>query len=194
MTIPLPPQPPRFSSVPKPRNNPGSWVVSDDYPKISMLLDEAGRSQFRATVDVSGEVSGCSILDSSGFKRLDELTCRLVTQRARFDPALDYQGKPIVSQYTQAVVWRISEPLQASDFGWKRPTEAKKLKQRGTVGFEVEISSDGTITSCRITRSSGSALLDAETCKRLEALKSPSIALDEAGQPVARTVRSRISW
>lgn len=163
---------------------------------MAMLLKETGRSTFKVSVDAAGKVSDCTIIISSGFARLDQLTCKLVTRRARFNPAMDQNGRPVAGQYAQAVRWLIAdpEPLRASDFGWKRPAEAKKLKQRGTVGFQIEISAEGVVTSCRITRSSGFALLDTETCKRLSALETASIALSEAGEPVARTVRSGISW
>lgn len=193
---PAPPPPPRYSSIPKPRNAPGSWVSSYDYPLMAMLLDEKGRSTFRANVDAAGRVSACTIIKSSGFSRLDELTCKLVTRRARFNPAMDADGKPVAGTYTQAVIWLVADddPLRASDLGWSRPAEAKKLKQRGTVAFEVEISAEGTVTACRITRSSGFALLDSETCKRLRGLETPSIARDMTGTPIARTVRNRISW
>lgn len=199
-SISPPPSPPPVPSEPAsdalPRGDPGGWVTSDDYPVIAMLLEESGRSTFQAEVDPAGRVSDCKTVVSSGFDRLDELTCKLVTRRARFTPALDASGAPMAGRYTMAVRWEIDErePMRALDFGWKRPPEAVKRKERGTAGFEVRISDNGTIASCRITRSSGFASLDAETCNRIQASDIRSLARDDTGNPIARTVRNEISW
>lgn len=70
------------------------------------------RGRYRGTVDVqftvepNGRVSRCAPTRGSGNAELDAVTCRLVQQRTRFQPALDDQGRPIASQASATYVWR----------------------------------------------------------------------------------------
>lgn len=65
---------------------------------------------------------------------------------------------------------------------------------RGTTEFSLTIDARGRVTACEIIQSSGSALIDATTCRilRLRARFSP--ARDAANHPVADTVSNSIGW
>ena len=104
---PPPPPPPSQAAPPQPRNNPGSWVTDADYPSASIRNEEQGTAGFRLTVDANGRVSGCTITSSTGHPRLDSETCRLITRRARFRPALDAAGNEISGTYTSSIRWQI---------------------------------------------------------------------------------------
>jgi protein TonB len=91
--------------APKPMSYPGSWVMTADYPADSLRANEQGTTGFTVTVDTQGRVKDCRISASSGSPRLDETTCRLVTQRARFTPATDSKDNPIEGTYANRVRW-----------------------------------------------------------------------------------------
>ena len=107
---PPPPPPPRVTpKAPQPRNNPGSWATSDDYPTKAMREDRAGSTRFTVTVDAEGKVSSCQVTGSSGHSDLDDATCKLVTRRARFKPATDGEGNPTSGSYSNVVRWQIPQ-------------------------------------------------------------------------------------
>ncbi|ESZ86940.1 MAG: hypothetical protein Q27BB25_11595 [Blastomonas sp. CACIA14H2] len=59
------------------------------------------------TIGPDGRVTDCQVTGSSGHADLDEATCKNVTRRARFKPALDQAGNPISDTYSNAVRWEI---------------------------------------------------------------------------------------
>jgi len=64
-----------------------------------------GTLAVRVTVQPGGRVSHCVPVRGSGNAGLDVLTCRLVRERAQFNPAIDEQGRPVVSQAYTTFVW-----------------------------------------------------------------------------------------
>lgn len=74
------------------------------------------------------------------------------------------------------------------------PSRAQREERSGTTGFRLEIGADGRVTNCTVTSSSGSADLDAETCRLLPRRARFKAAQDENGQPMADSFSSRIVW
>ncbi len=111
---PPPPAPPRSGKerAAVPTGNPGGWATADDYPPSALRDDMQGTTGFRLTVGIDGRVSACSITQSSGSPDLDAATCRLVTQRATFTPALDRKGKPAQGSYSNRIRWVLPEPAE----------------------------------------------------------------------------------
>lgn len=87
--------------------SPGDWVSSDDYPPEALRMSASGTTAFRLDIDEAGQVSRCSVTKSSGTDLLDQTTCRVVSARAHFVPAIDKTGKSIVSTYSNSVHWNI---------------------------------------------------------------------------------------
>lgn len=100
---PAPPAPP---SRAEPSNNPGTWVRQSDYQRSWLDQNLEGSVGFSVTVGANGRVQGCSVTASSGHSELDNATCRLVTQRARFRPATQ-GGQPVAGSYANRVQWQI---------------------------------------------------------------------------------------
>ena len=92
---------------PIPINAPASWVTTDDYPQKALREEREGITAFRVMVGPDGRVAACSTISSSGSFELDDATCQSVTQRARFKPALDSNGKPTSGSYSGRVRWSI---------------------------------------------------------------------------------------
>lgn len=82
-----------------PKGNPGDWVSPKDYPASQRIRGQEGVIQFRLIVDDKGAVDSCHIQQSTRPAEFDEAVCRIMTERARFDPALDAAGKPIKSYW-----------------------------------------------------------------------------------------------
>lgn len=88
---------------PTPRGNPGAWITPDDYPSSALREKRQGSVGFALAIGPDGSVSRCTLTSSSGSSDLDSETCRILSQRARFEPS--DSGKT----YRDAVDWRIPE-------------------------------------------------------------------------------------
>lgn len=102
-------QPPKL----KPVGNPGDWITPDDYPPAALRAYRTGSSGFRLSIDTAGHVTGCSITKSSGSADLDEATCKLLSARASFAPAMGRNGQAVSGTFSSSVHWQI--PLGDSD-------------------------------------------------------------------------------
>lgn len=85
--------------------------------------------------------------------------------------------------------WR-SGRLHDSDF----PRAAFEAGAQGTVSVRYTVETDGRATGCTVTRSSGSAILDATTCRLIEKRLRFYPARDAAGDPVASEIVEDHSW
>ncbi|KPF81940.1 energy transducer TonB [Novosphingobium sp. AAP93] len=74
------------------------------------------------------------------------------------------------------------------------PTAALRRGEQGAAGFEVTIGPDGRVRDCRITRSSGSASLDAATCAKVSERAQFTPARDENGDLVTGRYANVIRW
>jgi len=74
------------------------------------------------------------------------------------------------------------------------PPEAKAAGLQGRTAFTLDLDPQGRITSCNITSSSGSPLLDSTTCTLLVTNGRFRPARNAAGQPVAGTWSSAMVW
>ncbi len=105
-----PPAPPAPRFTPKgavPRNNPGTWATTNDYPARALREEREGTTGFRVTIGPDGRVTDCTITSSSGHADLDAATCDNVRRRARFKPATDGEGNPTEGTYSNRVRWVI---------------------------------------------------------------------------------------
>jgi periplasmic protein TonB len=98
----------KWQRNPTPKSNADRWVTANDYPAHLTTNKEHGTVAFRLTVDQNGKVATCDIALSSGFAELDNATCSRIIKRARFNPAFDKQGNPVVGQISGRVHWSIA--------------------------------------------------------------------------------------
>jgi periplasmic protein TonB len=107
---PLPTPTPSFTPrSASPRGNPGSWISTEDYPARPLRNGVEGLSGYRLVIGSDGRVSACEITASSGSSELDRETCRLITRRARFEPATNSSGGKVVGTYSGTVRWEIPD-------------------------------------------------------------------------------------
>ncbi|WP_260581008.1 energy transducer TonB [Sphingopyxis sp. PET50] len=92
---------------PQPIGSPGRWATNADYPMREMHREIQGTVTFQLKLDATGAVENCLILLSSDSAVLDEQSCKLMRQRAKFKPARDANDKPVTSFYVNRIRWQI---------------------------------------------------------------------------------------
>lgn len=159
--------------APKPMSYPGSWVMTADYPTDSLRANEQGSTGFTVTVDTQGRVKECRISASSGSPRLDETTCRLVTQRARFTPATDSKDNPIEGTYANRVRWVL-------------PAITPPEPGQAVTTYTVQASGD--VTGCKVVLEGAAATSMNRMAGFCGNTKKMKPYLDADKKPVSRTV------
>ena len=74
------------------------------------------------------------------------------------------------------------------------PDAAARAGEEGRVSFDLDVAANGRVTACRVTGSSGSAALDAATCRIMTQRARFKPARDAQGAAISGTVSSRIGW
>lgn len=74
------------------------------------------------------------------------------------------------------------------------PARAVRDETEGTVGVSVVIGANGRVTSCTVTASSGSKVLDDAACQGMERYARYNPALNAAGDPIEGSANTRIVY
>jgi protein TonB len=74
------------------------------------------------------------------------------------------------------------------------PAAAQRNEEQGTTGFRLTIGTDGRVTNCEVTSSSGSSSLDSTTCNIMRRRARFTPARDSSGNPTTDTHSARIRW
>ena len=81
------------------------WVEWSDAPPGAAAVREKGSSVVRVGVGIDGKPQSCETVRSSGFADLDAAACAAMMKRARFKPAIGWDGMPYAFLYTRSVNW-----------------------------------------------------------------------------------------
>ena len=81
-------------------------VTADDYPPVSIRLQEQGKVSIKYTVKDDGTVSDCAVTTTSGKSRLDDAACTMVKRRWKFKPATN-EGKPVAYNQVADVIFQL---------------------------------------------------------------------------------------
>jgi TonB family protein len=168
---PPPPAPRSGERAPTPRGNPGNWANSNDYPPRALRGEQEGTTAFRVIVNANGRVTHCEVRSSSGWPSLDQETCRMITRRARFNPATNSRGDRVEGAWSSAVRWQI-------------PKDAE-LIWAGASGRQFVIEADGTMSQCRQRETGTIAPGYMTTCNAAQFYEP---FRDKRGKPAARQV------
>lgn len=212
----LPPPPKKGIESPAiPKNYPGVWASTNDYPSKALQEEREGITAFRVSVSKDGTVVNCTVTESSGHKDLDDVTCANVAKRATFYPAQDKKGRPIEGSYANRVRWQIPVMTSNASFpilrdslprppqilkAWELrvekadyPSGALAAGEQGITTFALNIDPQGKVNGCDIVASSGSVLLDQQSC--VVATKwSFEPARDIDGKPTFGKSRHTLNW
>lgn len=74
------------------------------------------------------------------------------------------------------------------------PAAALRSEEQGRVSYRLTIGPDGRVSDCAIRGSSGSATLDAATCRIMTRRARFAPARDPAGLPIPDTRDGEIDW
>lgn len=74
------------------------------------------------------------------------------------------------------------------------PGAALRAEEQGVVSLAVQVGSDGRVTGCSVTASSGSATLDSAACRLYQRRARFEPARDDAGNAVATSYNDRVRW
>lgn len=84
----------------------GEFILKH-YPRGALDAGEQGLVRFRITLDQKGELTGCEVTKSSGYRRLDTETCDLIQRYARFTPVVNSEGRTVVATRNGYVNWQL---------------------------------------------------------------------------------------
>jgi protein TonB len=76
-----------------------------DLPRDLRAAHRGGDLELTYRVNIDGRVSNCRIVHSSGIPSLDAQTCRLITERFRFRPSRDAEGRPVPANIIEMHGW-----------------------------------------------------------------------------------------
>jgi protein TonB len=156
-----------------PKGNPGTWVLTEDYPASALRSEFEGVVRFVLTIGPDGHVLRCRVTESSGHSSLDNAACAKVQERGEFIPATDKKGRPVQGTWSNSVRWQIPGIEEAPQPGF--------YISSFTVGI------DGVISDCRVEKADGSLdVPEAALCFPGARVKP---ILGEGGNPVRKRVR-----
>ena len=103
---------------------PPRWIRgrlhNSDYPPGLGEMGVGGTVSVLYAVEVDGRVTDCRVTHSSGSRALDEMTCRLIEQRFRYEPARDRSGRPIRSGIEENHTWVVEDDPEPPPYERRR--------------------------------------------------------------------------
>lgn len=191
----------------KPLSSPGSWVANDDYPALAVRQGHEGTVGFLLQIDSSGTPTSCSIAQTSGFEELDERTCAILMQRARFSPARDAKEKPMAAAYSSRLSWVMQHtsmqptgtgPTPATTGPWMTSDDYPASEMRrghvGSLAFILDVAASGLPTACTVAVSSGYSILDKAACSILMKRARFAPARGPQGEAIHGYYFGRFNW
>lgn len=88
---------------------PAGWVTWQDYPTEALRQEIGGTVVTALAINLAGRVDSCRVIVSSKSTILDDRTCAVLSQRARYSPGLNKDGKPMLATTLLRVRWSIPE-------------------------------------------------------------------------------------
>lgn len=98
---------------------------------------------------------------------------------------------PAVSQAVRASPKGSMQNLMSTD---DYPSASLRNNEEGAVGYRLEVGTDGKVSSCSITQSSGHPMLDETSCRLLQRRARFNVAKDAAGKPIPSVWPGRFVW
>jgi len=171
---------------PTPANDPGTWIGAVDYPVDALTAHAQGAVGFTLTIDPSGAVTGCKIASSSGSQSLDQQTCHLLIQRARFDVVAPGTAP---RSFSSRLRWVL--PAQAPV---EPPMEVPSQPTNSIGAAELTVGSDGLVKACApFEHPYLNVAAPPDLCSSFPVGSRYSRPTVHAGKPVRRRVRIQMT-
>ncbi|HEX8364687.1 MAG TPA: energy transducer TonB [Allosphingosinicella sp.] len=186
-----------------------------DYPTAALRAGHQGSVIIRVRIGTTGRIEGCEIVESSGHEVLDDATCRRVSGRYRYFPAIGDDGRPTVDAIMHRVAWTLPSPMRTVDVALEShlragrpgparlrgapeafdyPASALAARAQGTTVIRFVVGETGRVGVCSVARSSGNEDLDTASCLMAinHLLYFPAIGRN--GRPETETRTQSINW
>lgn len=108
-------------------------------------------------------------------------------------PAMWGLGERVPAPFGPASA-RPRHPLQYYFIRATYPRAARRAREEGSVTFDVTIDTEGRVTGCTITESSGSDALDEATCEVMRRSVRYYAAIDAAGNRISGVSGGTVYW
>jgi TonB family protein len=183
-------------------------IGDDYYPNESRKHHEQGRCGIAFYINADGSVSAGQLLQSSGYPRLDIACIESVIDVSMLPATVN--GTPVAGWSDFGVVWVLDRapppqpPLEksavpriADDYEFQvgekfYPEAARAKHQRGYCVVHTTIGSSGMALNARVTRSTGSEILDKACLAAVTVARfTPEL---QNGRPVADSTDIAIYW
>ena len=107
-------------------------------------------------------------------------------------PAPPAPAAPLAPRVSQAARAAGSLPglITTEDY----PQSALRNEEQGTTAVRLSIGTNGRVSNCSVTSSSGSSALDSTTCSVLSRRARFTPAKDQSGNPIGDSTSVRIRW
>ena len=86
-----------------PIESPEKWMTPADYPGNMLRAGYQGVVNFRLIVDPSGKPTRCIIQETSRPTDFADLSCKILMKKAKLAPALDKDGNPVTSFWSETI-------------------------------------------------------------------------------------------
>ena len=167
----------------------GGVIRAADAPLHLLREDRAQSVRFAITVTPDGKIQSCDVEVSSGNSKLDSYTCKLVSQRAKFGPAVSFDGRATYGVHRQTVTWSLSRPsgsfLRPAELYLTVRTLPSGLKAPVYVDVKFEHDLTRGISNCQATDASTSAAVADIACVQLLRDYKAKPARTAEGKPVS---------
>jgi hypothetical protein len=80
-------------------------IQAFDYPYLQVLNRQRALIRGHLIVGTDGQATQCNLIISSAIQAFNDETCRTLTSRAWFNPALDAAGNPVESYFAVSVAF-----------------------------------------------------------------------------------------
>jgi TonB family protein len=184
-------------------------LVLDDDPTRALRPDRSGTmvdvpTNFLARLAVAKSLDVRGI-DGAPIERLDPAGAAAAVAALRdcispapahdYGPSIGTPSPPPPPPYSGHGLGRSPRP-KMSPATWidDYPAAALRAGEQGTIAFRLDVDVDGRVTGCTVTASSGSAILDAATCRGMSLHGAFEPARDDDGHPTKGFYSGRVAW
>lgn len=150
--------------------NPSNIITASDYPANSWKRGDQGITSFRLKLGANGQATGCTIVESSGFEELDNATCRLMVERAKFDMS--------------TVLAANTEATYSNRVRWQIPIRAPRVLLFGVTSVKLPVQSDAAKAKCQYSDGVVRIIDAAQNCDR----QIPTLTVNEKGKKIKTNI------